>query len=264
MKEISKKLFIPFLFLFIIINFSAMVLRAQPFPVPAAGPTANDLVCDGCVDTSDIATDAVTGNEVLDNSLTSDDIAADTITGNEVLDNSLTFDDIFDGTGSGLDADMVDGMHAQELIIPQGGIIMWSGPIALIPLGWALCDGTNGTPDLTDRFILSVSANEDPGETGGAMNHSHSISGSGTDNHYHLTATGVASGHFVRSNPWGTEGVSSGAEIFIPFDGTYDNGGGSYQAYRTSTAKSSNDPTLTTETNQPPFFRLAFIMRLGG
>ena len=32
--------------------------------------------------------------------------------------------------------------------VPQGGIIMWSGAIVDIPTGWALCDGTNGTPNL--------------------------------------------------------------------------------------------------------------------
>jgi len=47
---------------------------------------------------------------------------------------------------------------------PQGGIIMWSGTIASIPAGWALCDGTNSTPDLTDKFVVSVASSaENPG-----------------------------------------------------------------------------------------------------
>jgi hypothetical protein len=53
--------------------------------------------------------------------------------------------------------------------MPSGGIIMWAGTIAEIPEGWALCDGENGTPDLRDRFILSVAGpEEDPGKTGGS------------------------------------------------------------------------------------------------
>lgn len=36
--------------------------------------------------------------------------------------------------------------------IPTGGIIIWSG--SAVPDGWALCDGTNGTPDLRGRFVL--------------------------------------------------------------------------------------------------------------
>lgn len=38
-------------------------------------------------------------------------------------------------------------------LIPSGGIIMWNSTIATIPSGWFLCDGTNGTPDLRDKFI---------------------------------------------------------------------------------------------------------------
>lgn len=52
----------------------------------------------------------------------------------------------------------------QNSNIPAGGIIMWSGTIASIPSGWALCNGSNGTPDLTDKFVVSVaSAAENPG-----------------------------------------------------------------------------------------------------
>ena len=39
-------------------------------------------------------------------------------------------------------------------LVPTGIISMWSGSIAKIPAGWALCDGSNGTPDLRDRFIV--------------------------------------------------------------------------------------------------------------
>lgn len=39
--------------------------------------------------------------------------------------------------------------------VPRGGIIMWSGSATNIPPGWGLCDGSNGTPDLKGRFVLS-------------------------------------------------------------------------------------------------------------
>lgn len=52
----------------------------------------------------------------------------------------------------------------QNSNVPQGGIMMWSGTIASIPTGWSLCDGSNGTPDLTDKFIVSVASSaENPG-----------------------------------------------------------------------------------------------------
>ncbi len=40
--------------------------------------------------------------------------------------------------------------------LPAGVIVMWSGSIASIPIGWALCNGTQGTPDLRDRFIVGA------------------------------------------------------------------------------------------------------------
>lgn len=36
----------------------------------------------------------------------------------------------------------------------KGMIMIWSGPADKIPTGWVLCDGTNGTPDLRDKFVL--------------------------------------------------------------------------------------------------------------
>ena len=43
-------------------------------------------------------------------------------------------------------------------IIPVGGIIMWSGIIADIPATYQLCDGTNGTPDLRNKFVICADA----------------------------------------------------------------------------------------------------------
>ena len=33
-------------------------------------------------------------------------------------------------------------------------IVMWHGLIEIFLFGWALCDGNNGTPNLTDRFVI--------------------------------------------------------------------------------------------------------------
>jgi len=56
---------------------------------------------------------------------------------------------------------------------PPGGIILWSGLLTAIPTGWNLCDGTNGTPDLRDRFIVGAHAGDNPGATGGSNTHTH-------------------------------------------------------------------------------------------
>lgn len=40
--------------------------------------------------------------------------------------------------------------------VPKGTIVIWSGRSDEVPDGWALCDGENGTPDLTKMFVLTV------------------------------------------------------------------------------------------------------------
>ena len=53
-------------------------------------------------------------------------------------------------------------------ILPKGLISMWYGSIASIPSGWALCDGTNSTPDLRDRFIVGAGTTYSPNNVGGS------------------------------------------------------------------------------------------------
>jgi len=54
--------------------------------------------------------------------------------------------------------------------IPIGGIIIWSGAIADIPARYQICDGTNGTPNLTGRFVRHADGTTfTPGNTGGGL-----------------------------------------------------------------------------------------------
>jgi microcystin-dependent protein len=55
-------------------------------------------------------------------------------------------------------------------IIPTGVILLWSGSTGSIPAGWALCNGTGGTPDLRDRFVIGAGGAYGVGSTGGATN----------------------------------------------------------------------------------------------
>jgi hypothetical protein len=34
-------------------------------------------------------------------------------------------------------------------VVPTGGIVLWHGSSTAVPYGWRLCDGTNGTPNLS-------------------------------------------------------------------------------------------------------------------
>jgi len=44
-------------------------------------------------------------------------------------------------------------------------IVIWSGAIVDIPAGWALCDSNNGTPNLTDKFVIGAGTTFNPGDT---------------------------------------------------------------------------------------------------
>lgn len=67
----------------------------------------------------------------------------------------------------------------------SGMIMIWSGTIASIPPGWLLCNGSNGTPDLRDRFVIGAA--QDSGgiaatnvtgvltQTGGSATHTQTI-----------------------------------------------------------------------------------------
>lgn len=109
----------------------------------------------------------------------------------------------------------------------NGMIILWSGAIVDIPSGFALCDGNNGTPDLTDRFVVGAGLTFNPDDIGGSVNHTHTFTG---DGHSHNIPAGLnlAAGP-ARDNTTTTN----------PATGTTDNGS-----------------TL------PPFYALAYIMFL--
>ena len=89
--------------------------------------------------------------------------------------------------------------------VPVGGIVMYSGAFADIPETWHLCDGTDSTPDLTDRFILGTNTEGELGDVGGAKKHRHNLIAADTPAG---TATVVA---ITAGTPAGTlDSVSAG------------------------------------------------------
>ncbi len=69
----------------------------------------------------------------------------------------------------------------------KGMIILWYGPIVLIPTGWQLCDGSNSTPDLRNRFVVGAGDTYNPAATGGTLIHGHT----GEPAHDHNMGVGV-------------------------------------------------------------------------
>lgn len=177
-----------------------------------------------------------------------------------------------DGTGSGIDADLLDGRHASEFLLTFTGlIVMWSGTIASIPAGWALCNGANGTPDLRDRFVVGAGTTYAPGATGGAATHNHGVTVDGTalttaqlPSHNHTMFANVASdtdlsgatsvAYRTTSSPGESEYVlSTGGATAATLGLTGSTGSGDTHAH---TASSANASSL------PPYYALAFIMKL--
>jgi hypothetical protein len=143
---------------------------------------------------------------------------------------------------------------AQAYAVPVGGIIMWSGSIATIPTGWLLCNGTSGTPDLRDRFVIGAGSTYAVAATGGSANaivvsHTHTATSTVTD-----------PGHFHNTNNSGSIGNNGGGQALTKQAG---------QTLPTTTATTGITVATTnastgssgTNANLPPYYALAFIMK---
>lgn len=186
--------------------------------------------------------------------------------GNGQIDGTLTVGTIATGTADNTSALVTTSTGLVQKIaaapVPIGGIIMWSGTIANIPDGWELCDGDNGTPDLTNRFVIGAitdivgeartTVEGGSTKTGGSadavvVSHTHTINDPG---HSHDITR--------RWTPGSTEPANLG-------DG--NDGGNMNSTARTSTE--STGITINTEgesgtnKNLPPYYALAFIMYVG-
>lgn len=181
-----------------------------------------------------------------------------------------------------------------DAIFPSGGIIMWSGSIASIPATWALCDGTNGTPDLRDRFVVGAGSTYAVGATGGATSATTSSNGAHTHTgntgstalttnqipgHTHTGTTANAGDHThqlnmivgtvgsggavdaadAQANEIPTSRISMGSagnhNHTFTTDSTGENEG------HTHTISSDGAHTHTVDT-MPPYYALAYIMKL--
>lgn len=152
--------------------------------------------------------------------------------------------------------------------VPKGGIIMWSGAVVDIPTGWALCDGTNSTPNLVDKFVVGAGSTYSVNNTGGSANavvvsHTHTGTVDTT------TLTGAAT---YISETWNAHGTATG--IFAKQAGYPQ--GGTPSSVDTSNAgrlsiDASHSHTFTTDStgesgtnkNLPPYWALAYIMYKG-
>ena len=122
---------------------------------------------------------------------------------------------------------LIDLIAERVLQSLQGTIVIWSGSIVDIPDGWQLCDGTNGTPDLDDKFVRGAGDLRPVGATGGFITHRHTFTGDGHDHE-----------------------IKEGSEIAMG-------------AHFAKITRNGNAAGLTGfQDSRPPFYTLAFIMKL--
>jgi len=133
---------------------------------------------------------------------------------------------------------------AQNESLPIGSIIIWSGTVASIPTGWQFCDGTNGTPDLRDRFV--VGARQDSG--GVSMTN---VSGS-------LTKIGGEAKHTLTIAEMPAHSHSYNEPIF---PSRYD-GHSSPLCTGTQVTNSSSVGGSQPHNILPPYYALCFIMKI--
>ena len=136
--------------------------------------------------------------------------------------------------------------------IPQGSIIMWYGASNTVPTGWQICDGTNGTPNLRDKFIVGAGSTYPVTTSGGSadavvVSHTHDITDPG---HNHAS-------NYDNRTPSGIDGGGAGSEI---------GGSGYVWTFPTTTATtgiSINTAGVSgTGANLPPYVALFFIMKM--
>ena len=140
---------------------------------------------------------------------------------------------------------------------PTGGIILWSGSVASIPSGWALCNGSNGTPDLRNRFVVGAGSTYAVNGTGGSADaivvaHTHTATSTVTD-----------PGH-VHSIQNGNGTVNGGSHVGFA-ENTLQTVTGKINSATTGiTVATTNASTGSSGTNAnlPPYYALAYIMKL--
>ncbi len=154
--------------------------------------------------------------------------------------------------------------------VPIGGIIMWSGTTA--PTGWAICNGTSGTPNLSGRFIVSSGGGFNVGNTGGESNttlttanmpshtHSHTL-GTASDSHTHGLTTYEVDG---TGSPSGDN--DTGDRIIYDSSAESENSlartrSDSHSHTVTGDINAAGLVNPTSFTNLPPYYVLAYIQR---
>lgn len=146
--------------------------------------------------------------------------------------------------------------------IINGAIGVWTDPLASIPVGWKLCDGTSSTPNLSqDKFVRAAAADGEVGNVGGTATHTHGATGpghvhgsTGTHTHSFTGASGVHSGPPGLSTGGAIDAIPTQSHVHPSTTYTSPSGAGVGNSTSEATALTANS------SNQPVFTGVAYIM----
>jgi microcystin-dependent protein len=164
---------------------------------------------------------------------------------------------------------------------PLGGIIMWSGSVDSVPAGWALCNGqtvnTRTTPDLRGRFIVGAGTgavgltSRDPNVRGGNETTTLTVAQLPAHNH-NVTGTTTSSGDHTHQLPWNRDDDGNGkGALNQDYTGLWGDSNNTQWGRQSNLAgdhahtfnvTSGNAGSGESFSNLPPFYALAFIMRV--
>ncbi|MBG0871883.1 hypothetical protein H0X91_18095 [Burkholderia sp. 9777_1386] len=172
-------------------------------------------------------------------------------------------------------------------IVPIGGIILWSGAANNVPENWALCNGSNGTPNLEDKFVVGAGNAYAVGATGGATTatlttanlppHNHAVTDTG---HSHGVTQSPHShgindpGHSHSYQVNGAAGSSAGYQLNNSGPTAQTTGvsatGITIQAQNANVSVNAATTGITTQntgsgtafSTLPPYYALCYIMRV--
>ena len=198
-------------------------------------------ITDANVTTAKLATNVITTVKITDANVTEAKLATNAVTTAKIADANVTDVKIATMTSSKLTGALpaIDGSQLTGLAgIPTGIITIWSGATNAIPTGWLICDGTNSTPDLRDRFIIGAGSTHSPGATGGSTS-----TGTSTLSIAQLAAHTHT---YTRAN------ISGGAE---------DNQPSRVTLSTANTGSTGSGSTHTHSSTLPPYYALAYIMK---
>ena len=136
--------------------------------------------------------------------------------------------------------------NASTGTVPIGGIILWSGSVASIPGGYALCNGSNGTPNLQDRFVVGAGSGYAVAATGG--NATVTLTTAQMPQHNH--GSRVTSVSLTTSTEKCDKDPNNSGNLLN--DGT---------TLSVSSSTMSNKGSSEAHENRPPYYALAYIMR---